>query len=217
MDKLLNLTGIPLFLACFFILLCGICECFAGFKIIKGVITAAGLCAGAAFGWQLGSIIVSQFFISGGITAIIQLGITAASAIIISMLAFRFSLAGMFILYGFSAFILTYAICGIYAFPGALAVIIGIAFGILIGIISVKAFRPFAIISTAAIGGILTGLAVYAFLKNRYGFYANAVPGLIFFIVGIVFQFKTTKNNSDDTGKKRIKQVYDADGTPTQK
>lgn len=203
MDKLLNLTGIPLFLACFFILLCGICECFAGFKIIKGVVTAAGLCAGAAFGWQLGSVIVSQFFINGIIAVIIQLGITAAAAIIISMLAFRFYLAGIFILYGFSAFILAYAVCGIYVLPEALAVIAGIASGILIGIISVKAFRPFIIISTASVGGILIGTAVYAFLKNRYGFYANTVPGLIFFIAGIVLQFKTTKKNPDDMGKKR--------------
>lgn len=205
MISLMNLTGFSLFLAFVSLIICGIFECFAGFRILKGVLVAAGLCAGALLGWNFAAAVISQFSINNSISLLIQIICAIIMALIISMLAFRFFLAGTFIVYGFFSFIFIYCICGLYSFPNAAAVAIGIIGGLIIGIISLKVFHGFIIISTSAIGGIFIGLAVYALLKNRFGFYANAVPGLICAISGMIFQFKTTKKESEYTNKTTVK------------
>ena len=205
MISLMNLTGFSLFLAFVSLIICGIFECFAGFRIIKGVLVAAGICVGALSGWNFACAVISQLSTNNSMSLLIQIICAIIMALIISMLAFKFFLAGAFIVYGFASFIFIYSICSLYAIPNAAALIIGIIGGILIGIMLLKTFHGFIIISTSAIGGILIGLGVYTLLKNRFGFYANAVPGLICAISGMIFQFKTTKKESEYTNKTAVK------------
>lgn len=195
MGNLLNFTGIRLFLACAMLMVCGLTECFAGFKILRGVLIGLGVCIGALAGRNLGGIIVEQLGIADSYTTLICAACAVILALTLSMLAFRFYLAGTFILNGFFTFIIVYSLCGVYALPNIAAAAAGIIAGMTAGFASVKLFRPFTIISTSVIGGTLVGLGVYAFLKNRYGFYANAIPALVCTLSGITVQFKTTKKH----------------------
>ena len=196
MENLLNLNGLQLFLASGLLIICGVFECFAGFKIIKGVLLGAGLFVGGFLGKTMGNTIAQQTSVPSSYTLLICIVCALILALVLSMLAFRFYLAGSFVLSGFITSIIIYSLLGIYGISGVLAAIISIASGIVIGIISMKFFRPFTIISTALLGSIFIGFGIYAFLKNRFGFYANAVPAIICAISGAIVQYNTTRKHS---------------------
>ena len=202
MGNLLNLSGLPLFTTMIFMLTCGIFECFMGYKIVRGIMLGTGLCAGFSFGWNLCAIIISQIEISKGFDFMFQITISIMCALIFSMLAYRFHRTAMFLTCGFSVFILLYSMLGLLGIPSVISIILGVASGIGIGGLTVKFFRYFTIVSSAIFGGILVGLAIYMFSKNRYGDLINIIPGFGCAVAGLIVQLrkygrKHTENKSN--------------------
>ncbi len=193
MDYLLNLTGAALYITVAALVLCGVAECFFGFKLIKVLLVGCGLFAGASFGYTLGNAILTISSAEGSLLFWGQIGFALLFAFIISLLAFHFHLAGVFIINGFAAFILTYSICEICSVNTILSVIIGIIPAALIGTLSVKFFRPYKIIVSSVAGGIIIALGVYTLFKNRFGVMPNIITFVITAAAGMQFQLRTTK------------------------
>ena len=190
MDSLLNLSGLPLFTTMIFMLVCGLFECFMGYKIVRGIMLGTGLCAGFSFGWSFCAIIISQIEISKGFDLMFQITISIMFALIFSMLAYRFYRTATFTVCAFLVFLLIYSMLGLSGIPAFVSIPLGIASGIGIGGLTVKFFRPFTIISSSVFGGILIGLSIYMFSKNRYGDLINIIPAFTFALIGLIIQFR---------------------------
>lgn len=196
MEILLNFTGLSLFLLCISLLIIGAAECFAGFKLIRGVVVAAGIACGLSFGMNFAKIVAEQFLITASVSLIMQIITALIMMFVFSFFAFKYYTAGALVINSFIAFLIAYTVCGFFA-PAAVSVILGLIAAAAVGAITITAFRPYTIICTAALGGLFIGTAIYAFLKNRFGFFANAVPGMLAAVLGAAFQFKATMHNSE--------------------
>lgn len=194
MENLLNLTRISYILSLAAFTALGICESFAGFKIIRGIVLGAGIICGGALGLAFGTAACQALLLSGFTAAVVTVSVTVILAILASMLAFHFNKGGVFFLNGFVSYLIVYSISSLGNMPEPVSITAGIIAAALMGFAAVKLYRPYTIVSTALIGGIMLYLASFLIFKNRFGSIVNFIALAVCAVSGAAVQFITTSD-----------------------
>ena len=192
MENLLNLTGISYILSLAAFIALGICESFAGFKVIRGVVLGAGVLCGGAVGCAFGKAACQALLLKGSAATITVASVTVILALIASMLAFHFFKGGVFFLNGFVSYLIIYSICSLNGMPEPVSIAAGIIAAVLLGVTSVKLYRPYTIISSSLVGGLMVYLAALLIFKDRFGSIVNFIAGAVCALTGAAVQFVTT-------------------------
>lgn len=159
-------------------LIIGAVECFAGFKIMKTMMSIWGFFIGAMLGVIIGVTAENTIL---GVVLVVVLGVTLA------VLAFKLYLAGIFILTAFLTAIALYIIFGnIFA---------ALFFAIVVGTLAMCFVKPVVILTTAISGaGIIVSSA---YLMMDLGMNGNPVATAILWVpiavAGITVQYITTQ------------------------
>lgn len=191
MENLLNLTGISYILSLAAFIALGLCESFAGLKIIHGVVLGTGIICGGALGKAFGTATCQTLILSGFSATVVTVSVTVVFALIASMLAFRFHKGGVFFLNGFVSYLIVYSISSLSNMPEAVSVIVGIIAAIIMGIAAVKLYRPYTIVTTAVIGGAMLYMAAFLIFKDRFGSIVNFIAFAVCTVCGAAVQFVT--------------------------
>lgn len=168
---------------------------FLGYRLKRLWSTLIGVGVGFFFGLILG-VAIWETMTAGIIAGVIL-------AVIFGAIAFFIYKAGIFLLCGVSAMSLFYPSVSSLLENHTLAVILSVAIGIIIGVLSIIFMRPIIIFSTA-IGGS------FSFAQSLFALFPAAtlggakifglswpiwLVGSLFAVIGIVVQFVTTKNH----------------------
>lgn len=173
--------------------------CFFGYKFAKIFMSITGFLAGAVIGLTVSI----QILDAGGILTVI---VTLLGGIILSLLAYRIYVAGIFILCFMLAF---FAAAALLPFSGDIQFFLATLTGFIIGSLSIKFIRPVIIIMSALSGGtvaagltstILEFMNVHTFSSLSSGAITIIICGL-----GILVQFLTT-SDPDQASRKRKKE-----------
>ena len=153
-------------------------NCFFGYKLRRVWITVAGFLIGLAAGFGIGLLISG----SAGVALIVGVVLGA----VLTIVAFRLYLVGIFLMCFGSAYLFLYPLIPITW----LAFIVATAGGILVGWLAVRLQRPMVILST----GIGCGMSAGQLLLTLFGVTNPAViltVGAVLAAAGTVVQFKT--------------------------
>lgn len=159
-------------------LIIGAVECFAGFKIMKAMLSLWGFFTGAMLGVIVGVATGNTIF---GVVLIVVLGVALA------VLAFKLYLAGIFILTAFLTAVASYIISGnIFA---------ALFFAVVVGTLAMCFVKPVVILTTAISGsGIIVSSAYLIMnLKMNGNSVATAILWLPITAAGIAVQYITTQ------------------------
>ena len=149
-------------------------NCFLGYRLVK---LWSALC-GFAVGW------VAAFAVANaGVSAVIGI----AAGLLLGGIAFFIYKAGVFVLCVFLVFFLCVGLIPIQW----LAIVLGLALGIAVGVLAMKFMREVLIFTTAISGGMNAANALLPVfgLQNAA---AALIVGLALAVLGIVVQWKTT-------------------------
>lgn len=158
-------------------------NCFFGYKLQKVWITLAGFFIGLAAGFTVS--------LASGLGAGPSLLIGAVLGIVLGLVAFKLYRVGIFLLSFSAANSMFYALIPLH-WAG---IAIGIAGGILAGILAVKYLRPVIILTT----GIGYGLSAGQMILSLFGVESLAVilpVGGVLALAGVLVQFNTTKTSA---------------------
>lgn len=164
-------------------------QCFFGYRLLKVWVAVVGFALGFAVGFTVSALLI------GG-DAYIPAAIGIVVGILAALIAFKLYLAGVFLLCGASSFLVVQSLPFPYTEAwGIVLVVLGMIAFIVVGILAVKFARPCIILVTAISGAsqAVDGLRapVEQLAENAWmGWAAVAVLA----VLGIVVQFKTTKN-----------------------
>lgn len=159
-------------------LVIGAVECFAGFKIMKAMMTIWGFFIGAMLGVIVG--VASQSTVLGFILVIVF-------GTALAILSFKLYLAGIFILTAFLTAIALYIMCE--------NIIIAVLLAIGAGVLSIYFVKPVVIVTTSISGaGIILSSA---YIMMNLGMNENSLVTVILWIpialAGIAVQYITTQ------------------------
>lgn len=158
-----------------------IAQCFFGYKLLRVFIAVEtfliGIVVGGVVGHSLGLVT--------GLCVIIAL----ICAVIFACVSFKIYLAGVFLTTAGIGCVLTYAAAVSLLQLKVASLIMGIVFGIVVGLIAVRFVRPVVIILTSIAGG-LCGAALLLQSCNIHQEWASIVVGIVCAVFGMVFQFK---------------------------
>lgn len=183
------LTGL---LAGFFLL-----ECLFGYKLMRLWISLIGF----LIGFTLGAVVSGLLIPAGDYALLLMVAIGLVVGIIAALIANKLYRAGVFIMVFWPVFL---AVSGLFdggeKWLGWVGILLGIGIGILAGLLSLRFMRVWVILSTALAGGLC---AAQLFLEL---FKVDAVPpslglGLLFALIGLVVQFKTTSLKKTESQK----------------
>lgn len=158
----------------------GLVQCFFGYKLMRVCFTIGGFAIGA-----LGAGV-------GAGLAVDNMAVVIIAALIGGVLGALL----LFHVYRLGVFFLNFALVTVIVFLAGSAsygsLIAGVISGIVIGVVAAIMVRVCTILSTGCAGGVVAGVAIGGI------FHVSAIGlvlGVVLTIVGIVFQFKTTKKN----------------------
>lgn len=171
-------------------IVCGLLTLFFGYKLLKLWIGVAGFFIGLILG--------------GGVAALLKVPATGIiiSALVVAVLlacaAFFFYKAGVFLFAGITGFsLVTNLILGFNSNQKAWWIAaIGIAVGLIVGILAIKFVRPVIIISTSFSAASSLAFTICP-LMGLTNFWLMAVVCVIMAVLGFVFQTRST----EPTGK----------------
>lgn len=165
--------------------------CFLGYRITKLAVAIVGFSAGLSFG----SFIGSKIGAGQAVTLILMLVIGIALALI-SFLLYKVGIFLMifFLIFGIGAVIM--AIVGAEGY----AWLILLAAAILVGILGVVLIRPVVILTSGISGGLtaISGLVLLTGWNQEKTALIVLIAGLVLGIIGVIVQFKTTKERARD-------------------
>ena len=166
-------------------------NCFFGYRLKRVWITLVGFLIGFFLG-----LIPSLILIDSEAVVIIALAIAIVAGVLIALVAYRFYKVGIFVWVAFMTFpVVSSMFAGKLQFLG---VILGIAAGIIVGILSLKYLRAVCIISTSVNGGILAAQNILA-LFNIFQIGIILAVGAVLAVLGMLLQFHLTKPDDDET------------------
>lgn len=165
-------------------LIIGAVECFAGFKIMKSMMAICGLLIGAVIGVAAG--VFSDSILIGVIAIVL-------SGTILSVLSYKFYLAGVFILTSFLTFTATYMI-----FENVLASVLP---AVIIGLLAICFVRPLVIAITAFSGAGIMLFSAYMVmgLEVNENSMITAILWIPIAVAGISCQYITTQKTKKAT------------------
>ena len=154
-------------------------NCFLGYRLVK---LWSALC-GFAVGWVAAFAVSMHFLANAGVSAVIGI----AAGLLLGGIAFFLYKAGVFVLCVFLVFFLCVGLIPIQW----LAIVLGLALGIAVGVLAMKFMREVLIFTTAISGGMNAANALLPVfgLQNAA---AALIVGLALAVLGIVVQWKTT-------------------------
>lgn len=170
--------------------------CFFGYKFSKLLMSLTGFIVGGILGY----IAAAKFLTVSGGTMIL---ITAAGAVLFSIMAYWIYRAGIFILCFALAFM---AAASLLPFTGDIQFFLATVTGFIVGSLALKFIRPVIILTSAIVcGSSAAGLAIT--VSEFMGIHTFSQIGkagltLIICLLGIIVQFLTT---SDPAQKKKHK------------
>ena len=146
-------------------------NCFLGYRLVK---LWSALC-GFAVGWVAAFAVSMHFLANAGVSAVIGI----AAGLLLGGIAFFLYKAGVFFL-----------CVGLIPIQW-LAIVLGLALGIAVGVLAMKFMREVLIFTTAISGGMNAANALLPVfgLQNAA---AALIVGLALAVLGIVVQWKTT-------------------------
>lgn len=161
-------------------------SCFFGYRLMKFWIACTGFILGAAISHFCARIFIDTEWIIWVVTLVI--------GAIVAMVAFNLYLAGVFILCGGLTYLVVYQI-----FKPAQwwAILICVIAAFLVGTLAVTFVRPVTILSTAIQGGVSAMGSMLPFFKVENSMVIMGA-GLVVAVVGIIFQFATTRHMAED-------------------
>ena len=167
-------------------LVIAILYCFFGYKFLRVFITVIGFLAGLGIGYLIG--------VRVGANDIVKWILAVVIAIALAAVSFFIYKAGVFLVTFFVVLALVFQLCEKLPapWPPVIAVIVGLAAGIL----AVIFVRPVVIITSGLCGGMSFSMALVSDLIKWQSSYSQVVVfalGLAIGILGILFQFKTSK------------------------
>lgn len=154
-------------------------NCFLGYRLVK---LWSALC-GFAVGWVAAFAVSMHFLANAGVSAVIGI----AAGLLLGGIAFFLYKAGVFVLCVFLVFFLCVGLIPIQW----LAIVLGLALGLAVGVLAMKFMREVLIFTTAISGGMNAANALLPVfgLQNAA---AALIVGLALAVLGIVVQWKTT-------------------------
>ncbi|MDO4478975.1 MAG: hypothetical protein Q4B73_08055 [Lachnospiraceae bacterium] len=158
--------------------------CFFGYRLLKYIVAVFGF----MFGVSLGQWICSLF--NGG--RVLNIIITLVIAIGLALVAFLLFKVGVFILI-FGSVLVFFGAAALFT---SVNMLIGVAVALVLAILGVVFIRPVSIFITGINGGLSIGdaLTTLVLAKLLPGMaIVGAIIGLVLAILGIIYQFKTTK------------------------
>lgn len=165
----------------------GLLFCFFGYRFLKFFVALIGFAVGAGIGTAIS--------IRAGGNGTITLILALIFGIALGVVSFFIYKAGIFILAGGASFGLLY-----FAFyehmPSPWPIVIAAAGAVLIGILALLFVRPMVILTSGLGGGLAFSAHLIGDLIKWDASYANiviAALGIALGILGIIFQFKTTR------------------------
>ena len=174
----------------------GIIYCFLGYKAMRVLATLAGI----GIGYIIGSAIVQAAHITTPVDLVIIIG----ASVIFGLLGFFLYRIGVFLVVLLGGFGISSALLAKYTkLDETVVLIIALVIGVILGILSVVYLRPIVIISTALSGGLTVSNELFEnLIKVRWSPEAETLVrlgcGLIIGIIGMLYQFKTTRPKNDD-------------------
>lgn len=157
-------------------------NCFFGYKLRKVWIAFIAF----VVGYLLGDFIMG-IFIKDNVTPAIITGIIVG--VIFMLIGFKAYLTGVFILCGGLAFL----ICYIFVPEQWIAIVTGIAAGLLVGFIAIKVVKPTIILSTGIGSGMTAAGSLLSIFKYN-NLIVVFVLGAVISALGIYYQFKSNKS-----------------------
>lgn len=158
----------------------GLVQCFFGYKLMRVCFAFCG-------------------FVIGALGAGIGAGLAADNMAVVIIAALVGGVLGallLFHVYRLGVFFMNFTLVTVFVFLAGNAryasLIAGVIAGIVIGVVAAIMVRVCTILSTGCAGGVVAGVAIGGI------FHVSAIGlvlGVVLTIVGIVFQFKTTKKN----------------------
>lgn len=176
-----------------FTLIIGALECFAGFKIMKVMMSVWGFIIGATIGIVIG--VVSE---SAGLA--ISLGLVFG--IVLAILAYKLYLAGIFILTSTLTFATIYLV--------SKSVPVGVIIGLVVGVAAMFFVRIVVICSTAVSGAGMILSSAYALMELN----ADSIMIILWIpiaLAGILCQFMTTSKTAAIASLKIFQDKRDGD------
>lgn len=181
-------------------LILALIACFLGYKLAKLFMSITGFLAGCIIGLTVGYKVLK---LGTPLTALC----TLAGGILLSLLAYRIYVAGIFILCFILAFI---AAAALLPLNGDIQFFLSTLIGFIIGSLAVKFIRPVIIFSSALTGGwIASGLIVTLCEQMNIYTFTHFTSGgltLILCLLGILVQFFTTSDEDEVKRRKKKEQ-----------
>ena len=160
-------------------------NCFFGYRMMRFWIGIAGFAAGT---W--GGFAAADYFLDNmAVCAVIAL----AAGLLMTFLAFRIYLAGVFLLCGLFGFGLFWALGTLwFAEYETIVLIVSAVAGIGIGVAGVLLSRPVILLTTAISGGIMASQTIFGIfgVTNET---AVLIAGVVLAILGAAWQFYNTR------------------------
>lgn len=170
--------------------------CFFGYKMLKFWISLAGLLIGAAAGYG-----ITWYFTDNVTYSLIG---TIVGALLVSFLAYKIYLVGVFILFGIGAYFLSLSYLPL---DGILLTVASVAIGLVVASLAVIYMRPAIIVITGLQNGLLAIAAISQLipLPNQ----SLTIPlGVGLGMLGAAFQFMTTRTKKEKKKRKKSEESY---------
>ncbi len=160
-------------------------NCFFGYRMMRFWIGTVGFFVGIWGGYT-----GSQYFLDNqALCAVIGIG----AGVLMTFVAFRIYLAGVFLICGLFGFILFSNIGNLwFSEYETIVIIISALMGIGIGVAGVILSRPAIILTTAISGGMMASQIIFGIFGIEHAA-AMTIVGVILSVLGIFWQFYNTR------------------------
>ena len=180
----MNTFGSDMILSILYALI-ALAGCFFGYRLMKFWIGLVGFVLGAVIAYSCADLYMDK----GWLLWLITIGV----GIVFALIAYKLYMAGIFLLCGGLAFMLSR---GLIQPDIWWKTVICVVIGIVVGSVAMMFVKPMIILSTGIHGGIsAAGTLLAAF--NVTSQMIILVVGIVVSVIGIVFQFSSTKNLSE--------------------